>query len=57
MALIDLLKKSVSALSLDGKKPVSYDVQTSEIKKDFAKDSQLDLDGKSPVKYTDNLPK
>lgn len=54
MALIDLLKKSV--LSLRGKKPLIYDASSSEIEKDFAKDSELDLDGKKPEAYTDNLP-
>jgi len=55
MALIDLLKKSV--LSLGGKKPLVYDASSSEIEKDFAKDSKLDLDGQTPPQYKDNLPR
>jgi len=57
MALIDLLRKTASSLSLGGKKPLVYDASSSEIERDFAKDSKLDLDGKKPEAYTDNLPK
>ena len=57
MALIDLIKKRVSSLSLNGTKPAVYDSSESEIEKDFAKASKLDLDGKKPEAYTDNLPK
>lgn len=57
MALIDLLKKTTAGLSFQGAKPKSYDGQVSQLKKDFAKESQLDLDGKDPAKYSDNLPK
>jgi hypothetical protein len=56
MALIDLLRKTASSLSLGGKKPLVYDASSSEIERDFAKDSKLDLDGKKPEAYTDNLP-
>ena len=56
-SLIDLLKSAASSLSFQGANPKSYDGQVSQLKKDFAKDSQLDLDGKDPAKYSDNLPK
>jgi hypothetical protein len=56
MDLLQLLKKGKSELSKDGAKPKSFDGQVSQLKKDFAKDSQLDLNGEEPKKYSDNKP-
>ena len=56
MDLLQLLKKGKSELSKDGVKPKSFNGQVSQLKKDFAKDSQLDLNGEDPKKYMDNKP-
>lgn len=56
MDLLQLLKKGKSELSKDGVKPKSFNGQVSQLKKDFAKDSQLDLNGEDPKKYIDNKP-
>ncbi len=56
MDLLQLLKKGKSELSKDGVRPKPFDGQVSQLKKDFAKDSQLDLNGEDPKKYIDNKP-
>ena len=56
MDLLQLLKKGKSELSNDGVRPKPFDGQVSQLKKDFAKDSQLDLNGEDSKKYSDNKP-
>ncbi len=56
MDLLQLLKNGKSELSNDGVRPKPFDGQVSQLKKDFAKDSQLDLNGEDPKKYIDNKP-
>jgi len=56
MALIDLLKKGISSLSLSGASPEVFEGQESKLEQVTPTSSDLDLDSKTPQKYSDNKP-